>query len=86
MIRIIHTDTQNIEYKSILYALVDQLVGQAVKSDMTRQFEVANMGFDLEITTEQLEQYYITAVGMSCNCNTYSNTAVSSKNCDSPRT
>jgi hypothetical protein len=41
-------NTQNIEDKSILYALVDQLIGQAIESDMAREFHITQMIFKLK--------------------------------------
>lgn len=45
-------DAENVEDESILHALVHQLVGQAVKSDVPRQLEVAQEIVDLEMMNE----------------------------------
>lgn len=45
-------DAENVEDESIFHALVHQLVGQAVKSDVPCQLEVAQEIVDLEMMNE----------------------------------
>lgn len=50
-------DTENVEDESILHALVHQLVGEAVKSNVPCQLEVAQEIVDLEMMNEVSRKY-----------------------------